>query len=72
MKYIINPADEARTAKIKDLFKAFKNICNPSETHKEFVKSVEKYFKKNKDLSDSQLNYLEYIIENYKPKCNNN
>jgi len=71
-KYPIHPASEEKQIIIKGLFKSFKEICNPSKPHIELVKGFEKYFKKNKDLSDAQVNYLEYIIEDYKPKCINN
>jgi len=71
MKYPIHPASPEKQIKIKDLFKAFKEICNPSKTHLNLAKGFERHFKKNKDMSEAQINYLEYIIESYKPKCPN-
>jgi len=67
-KYNVIPASVEKQKQIKEMFKEFKQFENASQDHKDFFKGVEKHFKKNKDVSQSQFNYLEYILEQYKNK----
>jgi len=62
-KYKIYPASPEKQKEIKELIKNAKEKINTlSSSEKEFILGVEKYFKKNKDVSAKQLLYLESIV----------